>query len=379
MMVGRSCFVALCAVFVLLGTGEALGDDRTGESASARATAEGAGAGALVFEKRWEPREKAFSVMVPRGWKTEGGTFHINPLETNGPGNSIDTKCDFTVKRDDAGTVYIRWLPTWNYADLSSPQFAMTAGFFPPGSHYQGMPVRPLPGVFAFLQETFPRLHPRATGVKVVEKHDMPELAAVYRRLNKPVNDMMAPLGLPPMGFSAGGIVLEYQEGGVRYREALLAALVDNRGGAASWSNQHTLALRAPSAEAERWKPVLDIVRRSLRFNPQWVAAYARAQGERAQMARETMEYIQRIDQEILENRRKTHADIRHENYLFLTGQEEYVNPYTREVERDTSEFKHRWTNFNGDRIYSEDRDFDPNKVRELNNVEWKKTPVRER
>jgi len=344
-----------------------------------RAEQEPGGHETLVFEKRWEPRERAFSVMVPRGWKTEGGTFHINPMEANGPGNSIDTKCDFTVKRDDAGSVYIRWLPVWNYADLSSPQFAMSAGFFPPGSQYQGMPVRPLPGVFAFLEETFRKLHPGAGGVQVAEKQDMPELADVYRKINKPVNDVLLQMGMPPVSVRAGGLVLEYTEGGTRYLESVLTALVDNRGGAASWSNQHTLALRAPLAEAARWRPVLEIIRQSLQFNPQWVAAYVRAQGQRAEMARETMEYIQRIDREILENRRKTHADIRHESYLFLTGQEEYVNPFTREVEQDTSEYKHRWTNAGGERIYSDDRDFDPNKVRELNNVEWKKTLVRER
>lgn len=80
-----------------------------------------------------------------------------------------------------------------------------------------------------------------------------------------------------------------------------------------------------------------------------------------------------------MENRRKTHADIRHENDLFLTGQEECVNPYTREVERDTNAYEFRWTHPSGDRIYSEDPTFDPNKVRELSRVEWKKTPVRKR
>jgi hypothetical protein len=316
---------------------------------------------------------------VPQGWKTDGGMFHINPLETNGPGNSVDTKCDFTVKKDDTGTVFIRWLPTWNYADLSSPQFAMSAGVFPPGSSYQGMPVRPMPNLFTFLQETFKRIHPQAAGMKVTEKQDMPELAEIFRKLNKPVSDMLAPLGILPMAFHAGGIVVEYNEGSVRYSESLLTALVDNRAGAASWSNQYTLALRAPADEHQRWKPVLEIIRQSLQFNLQWVAAASRAAGERAKMAQETMRYIQKVDQEILEHRQNSNAEIRHENYLFLTGQEEFVNPYTKEVERDTNEYKYRWTNFSGDRIYSEDRNFDPNRVRELSNVEWKLTPVRER
>ncbi|MEW6441938.1 MAG: hypothetical protein AB1640_13465 [bacterium] len=349
---------------------------------SAGAEPEGPGGGEppLVFERAWEPNQKAFTVLAPKGWKTEGGMFAIDPLQANGPGNSIDTKCDFTVKKDDAGSVSVRWLPSYNYADMTrNPQFAMSAGFFPPGSSYQGMEVKPMPNVHGFLQETFKRLHPRASAAKVVEKQDMPELADIYRKLYKPVNDFTVQMGLPPMGFHAGGLVFEYTEANVPYREALLTALVDNRGAAAMWSNSYTLAMRAPAAEAEKWKPVVDIIRQSLQFNPQWVAAYTRAQGERAQMAQETMKYIQRIDQEIVEHRQKTHAEIRHESYLFLTGQEEYVNPYTKEIERDSDEYKFRWTNFGGDKIYSKDRDFDPNRVRELSNVEWKLTPVRER
>lgn len=329
----------------------------------------------LVFERRWEPNQKAFTVLVPRGRKVEGGMFSVDPLQAGGPGNSVDTKCDFLVKKDDAGSVYVRWLPSYNYADMSrNPQFAMSAALFPPGSSYQGMEVKPMPTAFAFLQETFRRIHPRASNVKILERQDIPELADLYRRLYKPSYDLSVQLGLPPTTVSAEGLVLDYTEAGVPFRESLLTALVDNRGVGAMWTKTHTIAMRAPAREVDRWKPVVEIIRQSLQFNPEWVAAYARAQGQRSQMAQETMKYIQNIDSEILENRRKTHGEIRHENYLFLTGQEEFVNPYTNEIERDTNEYKYRWTNFSGDKIYSNDRDFDPNRVRKLNNVEWKKT-----
>ena len=40
----------------------------------------------LLLQRVWEANEKAFTVLVPKGWKTVGGVFNVNPLKTNGPG-----------------------------------------------------------------------------------------------------------------------------------------------------------------------------------------------------------------------------------------------------------------------------------------------------
>lgn len=333
-----------------------------------------------IFKRQWEPNERAFSFLCPQGWSATGGIFHVNPLEAGGPGNSLVSKCDLTLKRDAAGTVYLRWLPSYNHADFSrNPQAAFSASMFPAGSRYQGMLVRPMPGWEAFLMELFRQLHPAAADVEVVEKEALPELARIYETLCQSVNQMMVGLGLAPMTFQAGGIVLGYEEGGRRYRQALITALVDNRGGALMWSNEYTLAIRAPAGEADQWKPVLDVLRQSIRFNLEWVARAAAAARDRGRIVEETFRQVQRIDQEIWENRSRTHTANQYEGYLLLTGQEDYVNPFSREVETDTQEFKHRWTNANGDYIYSNSENYDPNKISELNQVEWKTTPVRKR
>lgn len=335
---------------------------------------------AQVFQRQKEPNENAFTVLVPKGWKVEGGIFNVNPAQAGGPGNSMEPKCDLTVKNDNAGTVLIRWLPSYNYADLSgSPGFAHTAGFFPPGSSYQGMEVRSMPKVNDFLMDTFKKLHPRAKNVKVTQKEPLPELATIFRKLTQSVNNSMAKLGLPPITFTSGGLVIEYAEGNVRYKEAIITALADARGGAASWSNQYTLEMRAPLEEADKWKPVLDIIRQSIEINPRWLAAVQKAAAQRGQVVQDTMKHIQRIDKEIYENRQKTRSDIQHENYLVLTEQDEYVNPFTKKVEQDSSAYEYRWTTSDGDRIYTDESEFDPNRVDEHSHVDWKLTPVRKR
>jgi hypothetical protein len=332
------------------------------------------------MHRRWEPRQKAFSVLVPEGWQLEGGLFYVDPGQAGGAGNSIDTKCDLSVKRDTSGTVLARWLPSFNYADFSaSPEFGAMAGLFPAGANYNGCRVKPFPTVETFLLEVVRTAHPNAADIRVVERMDLPELVEICQQLSRDANRQLGMLGRSPMRFAAGALVVEHAETGVLFREALVTVLCDLRQAAALWNNQFTFLMRAPAAETGRWKPALDIIRQSIQFNPDWVNAYVQKSGERGQTAAETFRYLARIDQEIFERRAKTRGAIQHENYLLLTGQEEYVNPYTEEVERDSSDYKHRWTTPAGDRLYTDLETFDPNRQDALNGAEWRRTPVRPR
>ncbi|MBN1424296.1 hypothetical protein JXA88_07050 [Candidatus Fermentibacteria bacterium] len=333
----------------------------------------------LVYRKMWEPKQRAFSFLAPDGWKVEGGMFYIDPMQTNGPGNTMEPKCDMLIKKDDVGTVMLHWVPSYNYADLRAPQFAMGAGYFPWGSYYQGMLVKPLPTVDEFLEEVFAYYHPQVRDAKTVDRKSLPELIAYERKVYEPSEILARQMGYPGVGIDAGMLVKEYSESGVGYTEALACAIIDLRWTGAMWTNQYTLRLRSPATEADRWRPVLDHIRQSTTVNPQWLAQVQRAVAQRGESWRETQRHLNRIDQEIWEHRAQTHAEIRHEDYLFLSGQEEYVNPFTKEVEQDTNAYTCRWTNGSGDMIYSDDDRYDPNKVRELNHVEWKLTPVRPR
>lgn len=52
----------------------------------------------LMMQRTWEPKEQAFSFLLPKNWTTEGGVFNVNPLQMNGPGNTVTPKCDLSVK-----------------------------------------------------------------------------------------------------------------------------------------------------------------------------------------------------------------------------------------------------------------------------------------
>lgn len=71
----------------------------------------------VIFHKVAEPKENAFTMLVPKGWLVEGGIYRVDPSRAGGPGNSVEAKCDIAVKSDRSGTVMLRRLPKVNYAD----------------------------------------------------------------------------------------------------------------------------------------------------------------------------------------------------------------------------------------------------------------------
>jgi hypothetical protein len=286
-------------------------------------------------------------------------------------------KCDLVVKKDERGTVMIRFAPAWNYADLTySP-----TGFslFRPGQYYQGMLVKVLPTPKQFLTEMFQTTRPQATQVTVIAEDSMREMVEAIYRANQQINQQLQQMGLKPNRYDGLAMLVEYTEGGQRFREVLRTVITDARAGAFMWTNEHTIQFRASMNEFEAWKPALDVIHNSIELNPQWIAAVPRAMDQRAKMALDTQRYINKVANEIVENRRRTHAEIRYENYLFITGQDEYVNPFTKKVELDTSAYRHRWMNNHGDILYTDENTYNPNEYGKRPNYEWKRTPVRPR
>ena len=63
---------------------------------------------------------------------------------------------------------------------------------------------------------------------------------------------------------------------------------------------------------------------------------------------------------------------------LTLTGQD-YINPFTHEVERGSNEWKYRWVTPSGEEVYSNADNYDPNFDSNINRTDFKRSAVRER
>jgi len=311
-----------------------------------------------IFERIREPREGAFSMLIPQGWMVEGGVFRVDPTAAGGPAQSIEAKLDMAVKRDAAGTVMSRALPDMRYIDMRfSPAGQM--GLFPPGSNYSGMLVAVFPGAADFtVRMAFPYAHPQAANVSVTHTAPAPELA---RRFQQSLASL--PLPLPP-SCDAAVVAFAYDEGGIRYKEIWSAVLVNwGQMAAGMWENRETRFMRTPEAEFDAWVPTFAAMQASLQVNPQWLIGEIRGQAARSRTVIEVQQDIQRIEREIVENRQRMNSEIQNSMYLNLTGQEDYRNPFTGEYETRPLELgKYRWVNDLGQEIYADRDTYDPNK-----------------
>ena len=326
----------------------------------------------VVFTRVYEPREKAFSLLVPRGWQVDGGIYRVDPGMQGGAAQSIAAKLDFSVKKDAAGTVMIRWLPDVLFFDnRNMPAAAM----FPVGSNYNGMTVYPLVPAAVFLQQVaFPYAHPQVTGFRTLETHPAKKLAQGYQQR---INAMMPGLGF---SYDAAVVTVSYQESGVDFEEKLVG-VIENMGqlGAGMWGNKGTFLIRAPAGNFKQWEPVFSIILNSVRLNPKWVAGEIQGQIQRGKIMLRTQQEVQKLEREMVKHQQKTNAEIHNDMFLTLTDQEEYINPYTHEVETGSNQWQYRWVNEQGDVIYTDREDYDPNTDINLHISGFKRTPIRKR
>jgi hypothetical protein len=322
----------------------------------------------LRFQRVSEPKEGAFSVLIPTGWRTSGGITRVNPMAANGALNAIGAKLDFGITSADNRTE-LRWYPEINYFDMrGNPAQAM----FPTGSNYNGAPVAPKMNALTFLEQVlFRRTRPQAANFTVKGRYPMPKIAASYAM----VVDRM---GLPLLfRFDAALLVVQYQERGTDWEEVLYTAVQDwGQAGAGLWTNKDTFSMRVPPGELEKSGRVASVIINSVELNPRWVEGEIRGQMQRGDIAIKTQQEIARLDQEIVEHRRRTNAEINNQAYHNLMGTEEYINPLNKNTEIGSNAWQYRWVNDRGEAIYTDDANFDPVRAG-LNG--YVKSPVRPR
>jgi len=327
----------------------------------------------ISFNRKNEPNENAFSILVPKNWQITGGIFRVNPLQVGGPLNSIEAKCDLILQSDSKGTVSFHILPDIVYAHAG-----VGGGFFPIGGYYQGAEVRQMEDAITLIANGFSSLHPNATSISVIKTTKLPgEKQAIDTGLAY-ANQLLTQIGLQALSFQsdAAGAVYEYTEDGTKYREILLTGMV-NMPAALTWKNTRSIVFRAPVENFDKWRPTLDIIRSSIVFNMEWFLKESKGQRERAEIVQKVYEECRRIDQEIMQKTTVNREEIMNDNYLVLTGQEEYTNPHTGKTEIDTDEYKYRWKTSEGDVYYTNREDENPNRF--LNNSGYKRTKIQKR
>jgi len=322
----------------------------------------------LLLEKIYEPNEKAFTILKPKGWLVEGGIVRWDPNTMGGAANAIEAKIDFALKMNNEGTVKIHWLPDIYYADLTG---SPVAEMFPEGSFYNGMPVLHKMDAVEFLRQNLvPYIHKEANNFTVLSSKKLPEVEKQCYAL-----DMMKQMGCQ---YSSALLDYTYSENGVRYKERAFCILQDmGPYTSGMWKNRSTIVIRTPEGSFDQWEPVFQEIGSSVVLNGDWIRGELQGQKQRGNTMIQTMQDVARIGEEIQKGHAETNAKIHHQAYLALSDQEDYVNPYTQEVEMGTNQWDYRWVDDLGNVLYTDDEDYNPNIDIELQMEGFKRSRVK--
>lgn len=322
----------------------------------------------LLLETIHEPNEKAFTVLKPKGWLAEGGITRWDPNTMGGAANAIEAKIDFALKMNKEGRVKIHWLPDIYFADLKGQP---VAGMFPEGSLYNGMPVLHKMTAPEFLrQHVIPFVHKDIGNLSILASKTLPEVEKLCYDM-----DMMKQMGCQ---YSSALLDYAYTENGVRYKERAFCILQDmGPYTAGMWKNRSTIVIRTPEGSFKQWEPVFQEIGASVVLDPVWIKGELQGQQQRGNTMIKTMQDIARIGQEIQKGHAETNAKIHHQVYLTLTEQEDYINPYTNEVEMGTNQWDYRWVDDLGNVLYTDDADYNPNTDIELQMDGFKRSRVK--
>ena len=331
---------------------------KPGKSAAAGEKQEKAGRKAenIFLTLYQEQYQRAFYMLIPKGWKAEGGMIPSG-VQWNVV-DLVENNIRFRVTSPD-GKSYFGWYPRFYFQD-PAVHMQSSGGLLRPqiGGVLNGCWIYPYMGVAQYVQYIiFGQLaaqefqNPRIIGRAVESPELRPWLPQMAQRKECGYVNIECTIGGTPM---YGRIyTLVYDLGSI-------------------WSTVGTFGWIAPKSRWKEDERVMELCIRSFRLNPKWVRRAAAAQQKRGEKYGEVIREMQGIDNEINRNRSQTRSDIQEEFYKVITEQIETFDPETGD-KKMLPMYNNAWTNGRGDYVL---KDYDDGTLPVEDPTEWRKLKI---
>jgi len=280
-----------------------------------------------------EPYQAAFYLLIPDGWRTEGGMrpsgVAWNKLDL------VESNIGFRATSPD-GQSRFGWFPRFYFVD-PAVYVRSSGGILHPavGSVMDGAWVYPAMGVEDFARGI-------VFGQLAREELGRARLAGGF--VEVPALRKLAPRVATQV--RAGYVDFTLEEGGKPMRGRLYTTLF-TLGDSGLWSNIGTAAWIAPLDRVQQDGRLMEYSMRTFRLNPEWVKRASAAEINRgAEMARLTRE-MNEADRRRQADRLAHASDTQTEFYKVLTEQIETRDPATGK-ETWLPAYKHAFTDGNG-------------------------------
>lgn len=338
------------------------------------------------------------TVLVPKGWKSEGGAFW--------PGAKIfriHPSQHITVTAPDGRLVIVG--PSFGATDMFPSQHAIqNLGARRPaeGQVENGTPVLYMPqNAQQWAQwirtKAIAATYQGAEDIVVHSVDIVPELTQLMHQKMQPIvqqqaqqNQQAAQFGLNQKAWCDGSVLAakcSYTHNGKKWDQLYvwgvsIIGLDQQVGRQIWWSVEPNVGFRAPAGELDKSMPLLISIATSVRMTPQWAKMkfdhLAKMAAIDRKGAADRAAIIAKSNREIRQIITKGHADrqaIRDKGHHQYIQSIREVNEYTVPGSNQTVElphhYNHVYTNSNGEYILTNDANYNPNTDSNVNNQNW--------
>jgi len=273
---------------------------------------------------RWrDPRENAFSIEVPEGWKTQGGLFRFASVDTRGAWETVSPDGAIRVAGGDPE------LPTFTEPN----QMLMMAGFregswYSPGYGVRMMVRRYLPGALFSREYAAARGAPGCTDVRIAETRERPDAVAA---LNAIYAQQMGGLGVS-IALAAGESAFTcrgpagpmngyYFAGTQRVQSAGMPGGI--------WNAEYLCGFLASPDKTALAQAVMHHILGSIQINPQWAAMQQNITASTSRIVSRTSAEISNITASTYWNRQRVMDEIDRRRSNAILGVVDVVDPVT--------------------------------------------------
>jgi hypothetical protein len=213
---------------------------------------------------RWEdPKEGAFSVEIPKGWRTTGGTVRPSTVLVQAEVEGTSPDGAVSVSMGDHYPVFVEPNSALSFAGIGE------GGTYVDPSGYPSTVATYAPGAEFLTRYVLPD---RAPGFEVTSGRDRSDLAG----------------SLPTAGinrYDAGEVEYRFQRGGEEYRGVALAVTeIISAGGFANWHAWRVYRAEAPANRYGEATAALLHLAETFAIDPQWAQGQARLTAQQSQI-----------------------------------------------------------------------------------------------
>lgn len=295
----------------------------------------------IQYTRFQDPREGAFSLDVPAGWKINGGLVRHSPTDFRGFLHAESPEGVFVGLSDPNIPPFI----------VPNQMLLMTGfgeGAWYPLADGSRLLVRSyMPGL-AFAREYVSTGLGRGGAVEILDERERPELAqsiqSAFGRLDNAYFNTT---------FTFGEVSFRLARSGQNLAGYCLAGSeLHNAMGTGIWFVRHLYVTLAPEGKTALASAVMDRMLKSYEVNPQWFASQLRLTGNVSRIVSETHDYISRVQSESYWNRQQMMDRTSQRFSDYIRGIQRVQDPNTGEVYEAVAGSNYYWRAAGADRPF---------------------------